>query len=88
MIIKVLSLENFKQEFKNQGRENQFSDWALEELYSHIISRSDELTEAYELDIIELCCTYSEENKKDLSDSLFTYFVIAEKDNTVLFSCY
>lgn len=56
MIIKSFDLYDFKREFERYDRGNNFSDEALEELYNYY----DDLNEPYELDVIEICCNWTE----------------------------
>lgn len=56
MIIKSFDLYDFKREFERYGRSNNFSDEAMEELYNYY----DDLDEPYELDVIGICCNWTE----------------------------
>ena len=55
MIYKRLNFNDFKAEFKSFGRENQFSENNLKALFEYLEELGD-----YELDVIELCCEYTE----------------------------
>ena len=57
MIVKRLSFEDFKSEFKRYSRENQFSEEALERIYS-ILNKGQDKIEI--LDVIEICSVFSE----------------------------
>lgn len=56
MIIKQFGLYNFKREFERYNREDNFSDEALNELFDYY----DSFSEPYELDVIEICCNWTE----------------------------
>lgn len=56
MIIKQFDLYDFRREFERYDRGNNFSDEALEELFDYY----DEWGEPYELDVIEICCNWTE----------------------------
>lgn len=55
MIVKMLSYDDYKHEFKRYSRENQFSEDALKEIYSSANEDKIKL-----LDVIEICSYYSE----------------------------
>ena len=78
MIYKELSFYDFKDEFKKFGRENQFSNWGLKALFDYL----DDTGLDVELDVIALCCEYSdydiEELKGDFKHVLLEYFNLEE----------
>lgn len=56
MIIKSFDLYDFRREFERYDRGNNFSDEGLEELFDYY----DSFPEPYELDVIEICCNWTE----------------------------
>jgi hypothetical protein len=62
MIIETLNVYGFRDAFKRCGRADQFSYDGLEVLFDHLESLSDDLGEDIQLDVIALCCEYSEEH--------------------------
>lgn len=50
----------FVQAFKAYGRENQFSREALKALFDYIEGLEEDLNEEIELDVIALCCEFTE----------------------------
>ena len=50
----------FEQAFKNAGRGNQFSYEALKALFEYLQSYEDDGGEEIELDVIALCCEFTE----------------------------
>lgn len=50
----------FHDAFTARGRAEQFSHEARSALYEHLEQLSEEMGEAIELDVIALCCEYSE----------------------------
>lgn len=56
----TINLHSFREAFKRMGRENQFSYEGLEALFDHLEILEQGAEEEYELDVIELCCNYSE----------------------------
>jgi len=59
---KTISLEDFRDEFINYNRGDQFSYEGLEALYNLL----EEMIPNYELDVIGLCCEFTE--YKDLEE--------------------
>ena len=56
MIVKTFDLYDFRREFESYNRDDRFSDEAIEELYNYY----DDLGEPYEMDVIEICCNWTE----------------------------
>jgi len=50
----------FQDAFENHGRGNQFTYEGLKALYEYLGEYEDECGETIELDVIALCCEYSE----------------------------
>ena len=70
MIIKRVNFNDFLEEFKRCGREEQFTYEAKKALYEYLNELSEDLNEVIELDVISLCSEFSEysnleEFKKD-----------------------
>ena len=61
-------LDDFVQSFKDHGRESQFSRPALYGLFNYIEEYEDSTGEDIELDVIALCCDYTEASYKDIVD--------------------
>ena len=55
-MIKTLTKSNFRDEFSNYNRNNQFTYEGLGALYDFL----EEIDEKWELDVIALCCEYTE----------------------------
>ena len=60
MIIKELSFYDFKREFKEYAREEQFSLAGLSALYDLITEWAEDSGEPFKLDVIGLCCDFTE----------------------------
>jgi hypothetical protein len=60
MVHKELSLWEFQDEFRNYGRENQFSEEGLSVLYDYLWNMAEEMGIPYKLDVIGLCCEFTE----------------------------
>ena len=69
----TVNLNKFIDAFRQSGRKDQFSYEGLTALFEHLEELEKDQGEEYELDIIELCCEYTEyesfeEFAKDYSD--------------------
>ena len=62
MFITIDNASQFRDYFYDVGRQNQFSYEALGLLYNHI----EEISPESELDVIALCCEYSEDTEEDI----------------------
>jgi len=60
-----ISINDFQRAFIDYGRANQFSNEGLDGLYEHMLGFDDWDGEEYELDVIGLCCEYSEYDSVD-----------------------
>jgi hypothetical protein len=58
-MIKRITLQDFRNEFKRYNRDN-FSYKGLEVLFDYLEGLEDDMQEPIELDVIGLCCDYSE----------------------------
>jgi hypothetical protein len=67
MIISTVSRNDFFTAFHNMGRSNQFSYNAKDLLYNFLEDYSDSIGEPVELDIIALCCDFSEEEPAEIA---------------------
>lgn len=57
---KTISKYEFVEEFKNMNRENNFSYEGREALFDYLEQYEEETGEQIELDIIAMCCEYTE----------------------------
>jgi len=60
MLVKTVSFSDFLEEFKNHGREDQFSYEGKKALFDYLEELSEDLGEHIELDVIGICCDYTE----------------------------
>lgn len=60
MLIKRVSFNDFLQEFEKHGRKDQFSYEAKKALYEYLNQISDDLGKPLKLDVIALCCEFTE----------------------------
>ena len=56
----TVSSYSFRDQFRIQGRESQFSAPALSALFDHLEEIESDTGTEIELDVVALCCTYAE----------------------------
>jgi hypothetical protein len=59
-IIKTVNFNEFLYTFQGMGRKEQFSYEALQGLFEYYDTLSDDMGEPIELDVIAICCEWSE----------------------------
>ena len=79
MHITINHASQFRDQFAAHGRDNQFSYEGLELLFDYL----EEVAPEYELDVIALCCEYSEEMPLDIAQS-YGIEVDSEDDGEIL----
>lgn len=62
----TINLLQFREAFINRGRGNQFSNEALEALYNYYTDLEDSIGEELELDVIAICCDWTEFDSEEL----------------------
>ena len=60
MIIQTVGLNDFQDAFRSYGRHEQFSYAAQYALFEYLEEMSEDCDVPYELDVIGLCCEFSE----------------------------
>ena len=60
MLVKTVNFNDFLEEFRNYGREDQFSYEGKKALYDYLNDLSKDIGENIELDIIGICCDFTE----------------------------
>jgi hypothetical protein len=78
-MIQTINKYGFEQAFKQAGRGEQFSYAALGALFDYFEEYEESTGEQIELDVVAICCEYSEENYKDIADS---YSLDLEEDES------
>jgi hypothetical protein len=73
-------LGDFRDEFRKAGRENQFSYEGLGILFNWIEQLDDDTGTETELDVIGLCCDFSEDTARDIADN-YGFEVLESMDN-------
>jgi hypothetical protein len=59
-IVQSINVYQFCDTFAKMGRKDQFSYDALQGLFEHLEQYSEDTGEAFELDVIALCCGFTE----------------------------
>jgi len=65
----LITKSQFHDAFKDMGRSDQFSYQALNELYNYLTMLEEDTGQPIELDVIALCCEFSEEEVYDVLDN-------------------
>ena len=60
MLVKKVSFNDFLEEFRRYGREDQFSYEGKKALFNYLEELSEDMGESMELDIIGICCDFTE----------------------------
>lgn len=74
----------FKDAFKNYGRDNQFSPTGLRILFEHLESLESDLGQEIELDVIGLCCDFNETNVSEIKNETGSENLEDLKNNTIV----
>jgi hypothetical protein len=67
MIVQTINEHQFREEFREMGRANQFSYDGLGLLFDYLEQVSDEGDQPYELDVIGLCCDFAEGTPEEIA---------------------
>jgi hypothetical protein len=83
-MIKTISLFDFRQEFKQCNRSDNFSYEGLEVLFDYLESLEFDRDTPLELDVIEFCCEFSEDTWENIANSYSIILAdIIEEDEEV-----
>jgi hypothetical protein len=66
-MIQTITLSDFRDAFRRMERTNQFSYEGLELIFDYIESYEQDTGEQIELDVIALCCEWSEDTPEDIA---------------------
>lgn len=67
-IVKTVNLHDFREAFRDYGRTENFSYDGFKVLFNHLEDLSDDIGEPMELDVISLCCGYSENTPEGIAE--------------------
>lgn len=60
MLTKEVTFYDFLEEFKNHGREDQFSYEGKKAIFDYLEELSEDIGQPIELDIVGICCDFTE----------------------------
>lgn len=66
---RTITFSMFCDAFRDMGRQDQFSYAAKRCLFDFLEDLEDQLGEKHEIDVIALCCDYSEESWQDIASN-------------------
>lgn len=66
-MIQTITLSDFRDAFRNMGRTDQFSYEGLELIFDYIEEYEQDSGEQVELDVIALCCEWSEDTPEAIA---------------------
>ena len=82
MLVKEVTFYDFLEEFKNYGREDQFSYEGKKALFDYLEELSEDMGEPIEVDIVGICCDFTEYDS--LEDFINDYsYTIGEDINDI-----
>lgn len=71
-MIQTITLSDFRDAFKRMGRADQFSYEGLELIFDYIESYEQDSGEQVELDVIALCCEWTEDTAEEVINNYAT----------------
>ena len=81
MLIKKVSFNDFLEEFKKYGREEQFTYEGKRALYDYLNELGEDIGKPIELDIIAICCDFTEyESLEEFNDD-YSYTISNDTDS-------
>ena len=83
-----ISINDFQRAFIDYGRANQFSNEGLDGLYEYLEEAFNDMGEEYELDVIALCCEYSEYDSVDWYYANYSHSDKEECDENIVSNLY
>lgn len=75
MLVKKVSFNDFLEEFKKHGRNEQFSYQAKKALFNYLNELGEDLGESIELDIIGICCDFTEYDNLEEFNMDYSYSI-------------
>ena len=77
-MIQTINVSDFRDAFRACGRQNQFSYEGLGALFDYL----EEIDPDFDLDVIALCCDYSEDTVQDIAEQYGLEFSAIEDGDT------
>lgn len=73
MLVKKVSFNDFLEEFRKHGREDQFSYEGKKALYNYLNNLSEDIGEPIELDVVAICCDFTEYDSLEQFNNDYDY---------------
>jgi hypothetical protein len=67
-IVKTVNLNDFRDAFRNAGRDSDFTYEGLGVLFEYFEDLGYDLGEQLDLDVVALCCEFSEDTPEDIAE--------------------
>ena len=81
MLVKKVSFNDFLEEFRRYEREDQFSYEGKKALYDYLNDLSEDLGEPIELDVIGICCDFTEYENIEQFNNEYSYSIGKDIDD-------
>ena len=81
MLVKEITFNDFLEEFRRYEREDQFSYEAKKALFNYLNDLSDDMGQSIELDIIAICCDFTEYDSIEEFNNDYSYTIGKDIDN-------
>ena len=75
MLVKYVSFNDFLEEFRRYGREDQFSYEGKKALFDYLEELSEDMGEPIELDVIAICCDFTEYSSLEEFNNDYSYSI-------------
>jgi len=81
MLVKTVNFNDFLEEFEKYGREDQFSYEGKKALFDYLEELSEDIGEPIELDIIAICCDFTEYATLEEFNNDYSYTIGEDVDD-------
>lgn len=75
-----VTLSDFRDAFRSAGRKDQFSYDGLRVIFEHLEDLEEDIGEPIELDVVAICCDYSEMTPEEIIEAYNVPYDAAEDD--------
>ena len=75
MLVKEVTFYGFLEEFERHGREDQFTYGGKKALFDYLEELSEDLGEPIELDVIGICCDFTEYSSLEEFSNDYSYTI-------------
>ena len=81
MLVKTVSFYDFIEQFERHGRGDQFSYQGKKALFDYLNELSEDIGEPIELDVVALCCEFTQYNNLEDFNKDYGYFIGEDIDD-------